>query len=107
MKHDFTKEKIAVTHKISNVFFDTELKFGIDQGDVFTDTMTAKLKSYIYTNMAEERDLVYYTPKPTFMDWLFRRTKRVVFKLEVKDILLNPPSKKDTLRIYLPTLEEE
>ena len=106
-KIEFTKEKIAVMEKISGSIIDSEFAIGIEQGDVLTDTMTVKLKAYIYTCVAEERELIYYTTKPTFMDWLRGRTKRVVFDLKVKDMLLNPPAdRENTLRLYSTELSE-
>ena len=48
----------------------------------------------IRSKMIVERDLIYYAPKPSFLDWFFGREKRVVFKLDVKDLLITTPKDK-------------
>jgi hypothetical protein len=100
MKNEFKKERIAVYEKvpktvISDIIFKTN-----DVGDDFIeDTLTYMMYGNIYSKMADERILYYYTPKPTFFDWLLGRRKMVEFKLRVKDILISPPQK-ETIRIY-------
>lgn len=100
-KTPFEKEKIAFTRMISKeMLIDTKLEFDhyseADKGIIISG-----LSSYIYTNMADKRKLVYYCNRPSFFDWLLRRTKKVVFNLEVKDLLLNPPKTNGTKRIYI------
>jgi hypothetical protein len=97
----FTKEKITVMEKISNEVI-RELKFESGQtGDDFmNDILTKRLSAFVYANTLEERELVYYCPRPTFFDWLFRRTKKAVWNFKVKDLLLNAPATPNTLRIY-------
>jgi hypothetical protein len=98
---EFKKEKIAVMQKISNeIIQDLCIKTGMDGDDIIYDQLTSRLTGFIYSNMAEERQLVYYCERPRFLDWLLRRTKRVVFNLKVKDLLLNPPKNVNTIRVY-------
>lgn len=101
MKQDFNKEKISVIQKISgDVVSSLTLDIGTVDNDILLNQMTVKLSGYIYSNMADERELVYYCPRPRFFDWLFRRRKTAVFNLKVKDLKLNPPKSEDTKRIY-------
>ena len=96
----FKKEKICIYGKVPRTVI-TDIEFKADQiGDDFTeDLLTCTMYGNIYSKMADERILYYYTPKPTFFDWLLGRRKVVEFKLRVKDILIGPPQK-ETIRIY-------
>jgi hypothetical protein len=98
---NFEREKVATYARISKEML-TDLKMKVEQSDddFIYDLLHAQLVGYIYSNMSEERDLVYWCKRPTFFEWLFRKSKKVVFKLQVKDILLNPPKDKNTARIY-------
>ncbi len=102
----FDLDKASSYLKISNELIS---EFQISQStvdmDLVYDQLTVKLDALFYSNLAEERILIYYCPRPTFFDWLFRRERKVEWELKVKDILLNPPKMPDkTKRIYLPIL---
>lgn len=104
---EFKKERIAVMQKMSDELLnDLKFKLGQEGGDIVCGQLTARLTGFIYSNMAEERDLVYYCVRPTFFDWLFRRAKKVVFNLKVKDLLLKAPKTNNTERIYEVKLKE-
>lgn len=101
MEATYTKEKISEIQKISEeVFTNLQLEVGRIDDDFIYQELTLKLSGYVYSNMAEERDLVYYCDRPKSFDWLFRRKRKVVFHLSVKDLLINP-NPKNTTRIYL------
>jgi len=102
-KVEFTLEEISKIEKISrSVVSGSYVQPGYESDDFMKNLVTFQIGVYFYTNMAETRNLTFYCPRPTFLDWLFRRTKRVIFKLEVKDLLLNPPKMPDrTKRIYI------
>ena len=100
----FTQEKIAIAQKLT---FDMLFEIGQDSEDYIKEQWTAVLSARILYNMAEERVLIYYCPKPSFLDWLFGRTKKVEFELKVKDLMLNPSKPKDTERIYVTELKRE
>jgi len=99
---EFKKEKIAVFEKIKRELLnDLKTDIGHIDNDFINDQLTAQLTGYIYSNMADERDLIYYCPRPKFFDWLFRRRKKVIFKLKIKDLLINASKPENTERIYI------
>ena len=101
----FDREKVAVMQKISKeVLSNLKLEFSQGEDDFVneaTEAMTMRLTGFIYSNLAEERDLNYYFDRPTFLDWLLRRRRKATFKLRVEDLLLNPPTTNKTIRIYV------
>lgn len=97
MEIQFKKERFSSQIKgFISVF--TEAKIDVDE--FIVDELTYRLTSFVYSNTIDERTLTYYCPKPTFLDWLFGRTKKVEFEFKAKDLLLNPPQIKETIRIY-------
>jgi hypothetical protein len=102
-KIEFNLEKASSFLKVSNEFIsELQIRQGKDMMDELYDTITVKLDAMFYSNLADERTLTYYCPRPRFFDWLFRREKKVEWELKVKDLLLNPPKIPDkTKRIYL------
>ena len=103
MRIEFTKEKMAAIEKISKeLLTESVVDIGQSSEDFLADTLSFRLSASIYSNMSEERDLVYEFKRPTFLDWLLRRKRIATFKLKVKDLLLIPPAMpKMTERIYL------
>lgn len=98
----FEKEKIAVMQKISTELFnDLELEVSKVSDDFVNETMTMKLTGFIYSNLADERNLDYYFDRPTFLDWILRRKRKATFNLKVKDLLLNAPKMDNSMRIYI------
>ena len=72
----------------------------LDGEDFLKETMTLNLYGYIHSMAVEKKEIEYYCPKPTFMDWLLGRKRRVKFTLNVKDVLTNQPVLKDSVRVY-------
>ena len=104
---EFEKEKIATMQKISNeIFTDLELQVSQIDNDIIYNTMTMRLSGFIYSNLADERSLDYYFDKPTFLDWILRRKRKATFNLKVKDLLLNPPKTKNSIRMYVIEKDE-
>lgn len=98
---NFEKERVAVMQKRSKeVLNDLKLDISHDSDDFITGNMTMRLTGFIYSNLAEERNLYYYFDRPTFMDWLLKRKRTATFTLKVKDLLLNAPKTDNTIRIY-------
>jgi hypothetical protein len=98
----FEKEKVAVMQKISNeVLNDLKLEVSQVSDDFVNKTMTMRLTGFIYSNLADERNLDYYFDRPTFLDWLLRRKRKATFNLKVKDLLLNVPKTDNSMRIYV------
>ena len=69
------------------------------------ELLTVQLKTWYYEMKAGTRDLVYYAPKPSFLDWLFGRQKKVVFQADVRELLLD--AEKGTERIVDISLKDE
>jgi hypothetical protein len=96
---EFQREKIQAMKKISkSVFSDYILEY---QEGFVEEMLTVKMAGFVYENMADERELVYCCPKPSFLDWLLRRKRKVVFNLKTKDLLIDPPKLENTARIYV------
>lgn len=76
------------------------MQVNYEELDYIENLLTVRLSGFIYSNMIEERELTYYCDRPSFLDWLLRRCKKVKFNLKVKDLLLNPKPE-NTERIYI------
>jgi hypothetical protein len=101
---EFTKERMSVFNKVSaEVISEIDLVVGRVDDDLIRDMFTMKMDAWFLANTADERTLTYYCDRPRFFDWLFRRNRTVEFKLEVKDLLLNPPRLSKTTRTYIVT----
>ena len=89
----FSREKIAAKMAVSErCLTDLKLNIGKTHEDYVLDRLTASLSGHIYSNTIDERKLEYYSEPPTFLDWLFRRRKLIIFDFKAKDLLLDPPS---------------
>jgi len=99
----FDVEKISTMHKVTKeLISEVDVSVGQASDDFFTDMLTVRMDAYILSNLSETRTLTHYTPRPKFLDWLLRRSKKLEWQLDVKDIMLNPPKLKDkTSRIYM------
>ena len=100
-KKVFDKIKLVGSEKISSECLN-DIALNIGQAsidDMLNDIYTLELVGWIYSRTIEERKLTYYCERPTFLDWLFRRKKKVEFDFKASDLLINPPDK-NTLRIY-------
>ena len=98
----FEKEKVTVMKKISNeVLNDLKLEVSKVSDDFVNETITMLLTGFIYSDLADERNLDYYFDRPTFLDWLLRRKRKATFNLKVKDLLLNDPKTDNSMRIYV------
>lgn len=98
----FTKKPFKTSLKISEeLLFNVTKTEGLDGDDFVNGLITQQINGWLWEHTSEVRTLEYFCPAPSFTDWLFRKKKGVRFKLEVKDLLLNPPALKDkTLRTY-------
>jgi len=98
---EYKREKIAVMQKIEKeVLSDPKFEVFRDAEDFIHDTMTMRLTAFIYSDLADERNLEYEFKRPTFFDWLLRRKRKATFNLKVKDLLLNPPKSGKSMRMY-------
>lgn len=95
----FTKEKIRVINWISKELLnDFEVRCGFE--DFVKNEMYIELSAIIYSNLADERELVYFCKRPTFMDWILRRREKAKFNLKIKDLLSIPEKTKGTIRTF-------
>lgn len=99
---EFIKEKIASFMRMpEQVFADIQIHHGQQSDDFLKGEMTVQIVGFIYANLVDERDLVFYCERPTFFDWLLRRKKVAKFHFKAKDLLLDPPKiTQPTIRIY-------
>lgn len=99
-KKAFEKLKLSAIEKISSDCI-TNISFYLGQTaeDILDDMYTFQIVGYVYSRTIDERKLTYYCERPTFLDWLFRRKKKIEFDFKASDLLINPPDE-DTLRIY-------
>lgn len=105
-KVTFSKEKIAQSMKVSAEYIESAaLKIGVTQEDFMFDELSVVLEAFVVSRLIEERELVYYCPRPTFFDWLFRRQNKLIFKTTVKEFLRNPHPMK-TARIVEIDLDQ-
>ena len=93
----FVRQKLAAYEKIS--LCETELIIDQIDDDFINKLATVILKGYVYENTKEIRNLSYTFKRPTFLDWILRRKRNVTVKVEVKDLLNDPP--KDCTRIAI------
>ncbi len=97
----FNKNKFVISKKVSAVLLpDILLNFGRDDDDILKDLFTVQLEAFVLSHTSETRTLEYLCPKPSFLDWLLGRKEIAKFRLDVNDLLLNPPKIENTLRTY-------
>jgi len=99
----FDKEELSAFMKIEKQLLDNkEFSVGYENEDFLTNLVSIMMKSHIYSNTSEIRNIEHVLEKPSFLDWLFGRERKVNIEVKVKDLLLTPPRKGiDTARIYL------
>lgn len=85
MRTEFEKQKIRAMIRMS--FQEMKLDVAQADADFINEELTFQLTSFIYQRTVEEREMVYYCPRPIFMDWLLRRKKRVVFNVNLKQVI--------------------
>jgi len=105
IKMHFDKQKLRNYHKMSNEFIAScDMSVYIDG---LMDETIVSFDGWFYSNMADKKEIIHYCERPTFLDWLFRRQKKVIINVEAHDLLLNPPIlPKETARIYKITEDE-
>lgn len=98
---EYKKEKIGALITIPDgLISEKSVSIGKTADNYILNRLTVSMTGTIRSKMIVERDLIYYAPKPSFLDWFFGREKRVVFKLDVKDLLITTPKDKNTVRTY-------
>lgn len=89
----FTKEKIAVNEKISDLFLkEMDLSIAKNGDDFVRELFTIQLESFIMTRLNEKQNIIVYRERPTFMEWILRKRRSFVFEISCKEVLKNPPS---------------
>ena len=105
----FDKEVLSAFMKIEKQIEDNkEFSVGYENEDFLNNLVSIKIRSHFYSNISEVRNIEHVLEKPTFLDWLFGRERKVNIEVKVKDLLLTPPSKGiDTARIYLMGIKND
>jgi hypothetical protein len=76
-------EKIANYVKVSREF----LTVGTEADDFIYNQLTAMLHGYVYSMAKEEGEITVRIERPTFLDWLFRRTKTKKVKYVIRELV--------------------
>jgi len=97
-------ERFKYMSRISSELL-TDIKLDIIRNH-FTDEFTIHADAFFLKHSADKLELIYYAPKPKFLDWLLGRTKKVTFDLFVWDIVFNPPRYAKSKRIFYPVINE-
>jgi hypothetical protein len=72
--------------------------------DYLAETFAYQLKAYIYKRIKEKRSIECIFERPSFLDWLLRRKRKLTKEIIISDILKNPPSE---LKQYFEIVEFE
>lgn len=98
-----TVEKVAHYIKVTPEFLQT----GQEADDFIYDQLTVMLHGYIYTMAKEEGEITVHVERPTFLDWLLRRTKEKKVKYVIKELVrANKMKFPDNIRvIQIPVFE--
>lgn len=86
----FERNDITVFQKVSKAFFNDNIQGGVVTDDFVNEMVTLRAQSFYYERKAETREVKYLAPKPSFLDWVLGRRREVVYRIEVKELLLNP-----------------
>ena len=98
------KEKIAEFVKVSKEYFE----IGHDGDDFIYNQLTAGLYGYVYSMAKEEGQITVYIERPTFFDWLFRRTKEKKIKYSIRELVKADKLKfADNIRVIQIPIEDE
>jgi len=98
---EFALESMADSMKWSEEYLsEIKMKAGVESEDFLKQLLTVRIKAYFYSHETDEKEITCYSERPTFLDWLLRRTRTHVVNVKVKDILKNPPKGIKTKRLY-------
>jgi len=105
----FDKEELSAFMKIEKQLLDNKKTYvGYKDDDFLKNLVSIMMTSHVYSNISEIRNIDHVIEKPTFLDWLFGRERKVNIEVKVKDLLLTPPSKGfDTARFYVMGIKNE
>jgi hypothetical protein len=78
-----TQERIGAYMKVSREF----MKVGMEADDFVYEQLTAVLHGKVYSMAQEEGEIIVYIERPTFFDWLFRRTKEKKIKYTIRELV--------------------
>jgi hypothetical protein len=55
------------------------------------DQIQFNLEAYVLEHCWQKKQVDFTFERPSFLDWLFRRKRKVRIDLDIKDILIDPP----------------
>lgn len=91
-----TKEKVTAYVKVSRDFVET----GMVDDDFVYNQLTAQLYGYVYSMAKEEGEISVFIERPTFFDWLFRRTKEKKIQYSIRELVKTDKMKlPDNIRV--------
>lgn len=91
-----TIEKVGSYMKVSKEF----MKLGYEADDICYEQLTAVLYGQILAASKEEVFVTVFVQRPTFFDWLFRRTKTIEKHYTIRQLM-----KADLIKDALPTIQ--
>lgn len=66
------------------------LTVGLNNDDFLKDLFSMQLETYLKGLVQPTKVLTYYTPRPSFLDWLLQRTHPVKVIVYTHDIIKQP-----------------
>lgn len=99
----FDKTKIASMMRVGNEVL-TNIKFNQfkHDGDCFIrNELVIRMEADLYKATIAEKEMTFIFEKPTFLDWLLGRERIKNIKVNIWDVLKNPPlTSGDVTRFY-------
>ena len=100
---EYKKEKISTYQKFSLEALE-EMSIKQIEDDFYQGLMTAELSNFIATSMRGKYSGIMGFKRPTFLDWLLRRSRYMNYTIDVKEIFPSELWPKDN-RIYEINIE--
>ena len=96
MTERITQEKVGAYMKVSREYLQT----GLEADDFIYNQLTAILHAKVYSKAEEEGEITVFIERPTFFDWLFRRTKEKKIGYKIRELVKSVKMKfNDNIRV--------
>jgi hypothetical protein len=99
MKKEFKLTQL--NHRIDlPIEYFADLKVSMGHLSELTDEVTLLFKGYFYRTDVNKSKVTINLPKPSFLDFILRRERKIEVDIEYYDVLQNPPKPNETKRMY-------
>ena len=85
MEKEYKRVRIEMYNKYTNKLNE---KYFIERGRAF-------LNNHIYLSTLSIKRKIEIIKRPTFIEWLFRKERTIIFEIKASEILENPSANKD------------